>query len=324
MSTTLRLYDADSVIHSITPVFEAYWRFARARFDLWERRANQRNDLSSCDPILERYRFTNSYRVLDRVSQYLIGEVQNSEVTEFAIEDIVFRTLLFKIFNKIDTWELIRDQLGSVVRHNRLVFQEVERILGKARSSSATIYSSAYIMPSPKFGKVFKHENHISMLKFIMEEKLDDLRRATSLKDLYLALLSVPGLGPFLAFQYATDLNYSYHFCFSESDFVVAGPGAHDGLSKCFTAYSKKSAEQVILATCEQQDMWFEHYGVEPVRLNGRKLQPIDCQNLFCEISKYSRVSHPHIEGIAKRKRIKQVYKRSVRPLPQLRLPACW
>jgi hypothetical protein len=38
-------------------------------------------------------------------------------------------------------------------------------------------------------------------------------------------------------------------------------------------------------------------------------LQLIDCQNLFCEISKYTRVSHPEISGLSGRTRIKQMFK---------------
>ena len=41
----------------------------------------------------------------------------------------------------------------------------------------------------------------------------------------------------------------------------------------------------------------------------GRRLQLIDCQNLFCEVSKYARVKHPEIKGVGSRSRIKQVYR---------------
>ena len=52
------------------------------------------------------------------------------------------------------------------------------------------------------------------------------LARASSLATVYQKILGYPGLGPFLAFQYAIDLNYSTLIDFNESDFVVAGPGA--------------------------------------------------------------------------------------------------
>ena len=40
--------------------------------------------------------------------------------------------------------------------------------------------------------------------------------------------------------------------------------------------------------------------------LNGRRLQLIDCQNLFCEVDKYARLAHPEITGYSGRSRIRQ------------------
>jgi len=51
------------------------------------------------------YRFTNVYRASDRVSQYLIRRViYEGDQSE---EEVFFRTLLFKIFNRIETWEIL-------------------------------------------------------------------------------------------------------------------------------------------------------------------------------------------------------------------------
>ena len=53
------------------------------------------------DPILRDHRFTNAYRAADRVSQFLIREVIYGEGAPQTTEDVVFRILLFKLFNKI-------------------------------------------------------------------------------------------------------------------------------------------------------------------------------------------------------------------------------
>src|SRR5258708_25687015 len=42
--------------------------------------------------------------------------------------------------------------------------------------------------------------------------------------------------------------------------------------------------------------------------LGGRRLQLIDCQNLFCEIDKYARMVHPEIQTQTKRTRIKHKF----------------
>lgn len=49
----------------------------------------------------------------------------------------------------------------------------------------------------------------------------------------------------------------------------------------------------------------------------------IDVQNLFCEVSKYTRVSHPHLGGLAGRTRIKQKFRPSG-PLEQPFYPPKW
>ena len=58
----------------------------------------------------------------------------------------------------------------------------------------------------------------------------------------------------------------------------------------------------------EYQEYELERHGLSFHNLFGRRLQPIDCQNLFCEISKYARVAHPEIKGKAGRTQIKQKY----------------
>jgi hypothetical protein len=41
----------------------------------------------------------------------------------------------------------------------------------------------------------------------------------------------------------------------------------------------------------------------------------VDCQNLFCEVSKHARCGHPDVGGLAGRTRIKQKYRMDPRPL---------
>ncbi|WP_257640992.1 nucleotide kinase domain-containing protein [Acetobacter okinawensis] len=112
-------------------------------------------------------------------------------------------------------------------------------------------------------------------------------------------------------------LNYSAMLDHDEADLVVAGPGAINGISKCFrdTEGRGRSAETVIRWVYERQNLEFAQRGLDFPGLFGRPLQPVDCQNLFCEISKYARTAHPDISGISGRTRIKQSYEATNRPL---------
>lgn len=307
-----------------TGVFDTYWRFAAERLAIYFRRQQGQQSAWTSDPILNSYRFTNTYRAADRISQYLIKEIQYNSDRSQEPEEIFFRTVLFKIFNKIETWELLESRHGPI-NWSDVRLESLDCTLSDLLARGNRIYSAAYIMPAPAFGAQRKHTNHLKLVAAMMEDRLAiRLQQAPSFEAVYASILRYRSLGPFLAFQYAIDLNYSALLNFNESDFVIAGPGALDGISKCFVSTGGLSPEQLIYWVASRQKEEFHARGIDFPGLFGRPLQPVDCQNLFCEISKYARVAHPEVTGIAKRVRIKQGYKRDNRPLPAPMFPPKW
>jgi hypothetical protein len=307
-----------------TPVFESYWRFAAERQAMYFRRMADPIGPWTKDPILASFRFTNAYRASDRVSQYLIREIQYHPDRPSRPPEVFFRTILFKLFNHVETWEELERRHGPLV-WDRVDLNILAKTLDHMMDRGTKLYSAAYIMPSPAFGHKRKHANHLALLARMMDDRLPDrICQAPTLQDVYAMLLSYPGIGPFLAFQYAIDLNYAAFLTHPESEFVVAGPGAADGIAKCFTNTGGRSAEDVICWVYERQEEAFRSAGVKFQTLFGRRLQPIDCQNLFCEISKYARVAHPDVRGLTGRTRIKQLYRQAVEPLPAPMFPPRW
>ena len=227
-----------------------------------------------------------------------------------------FRTILFKLFNKIETWELLQRALGTI-SYDEFSFCRYDQVLTAAISSKTRIYSAAYIMPSgtSAFGYRSKHRNHLSLLSRMMEDEVPrQIAGVASMKQAFEILKSYPMIGEFLGYQFVTDLNYSEICDFSEMEFVIAGPGAFDGIHKCFSDLGGLNESEIIRLITERQEYEFERLGLKFRSLCGRHLQLIDCQNLFCEVSKYARVTHPGIKGSNDRSRIKQVY----RPLGKL------
>ena len=88
-----------------TPIFDTYWEFATKRQEIFMKRVAGECPPWTSDPIIKNYRFTNVYRASDRVSQYLIRNVIYNGSQN--LEDIFFRVILFKVFNKIETWKSI-------------------------------------------------------------------------------------------------------------------------------------------------------------------------------------------------------------------------
>src|SRR5262245_25618179 len=98
-----------------TPVFESYWRFAAERQAIYFRRMTDPVGPWTNDPILATFRFTNAYRASDRVSQYLIREIQYRSDRPSRPSEVFFRTILFKLFNRVETWEALERRFGPLI-----------------------------------------------------------------------------------------------------------------------------------------------------------------------------------------------------------------
>ncbi len=298
-----------------TPVFDSYWRFASERQEMFMRRVLGSAPPWTEDPILSVHRFTNTYRASDRVSQYLIRHViyEGSQKAE----EVFFRTILFKLFNKIETWESLRSKLGAL-SWREFSFDAYAKVLDRLLGEGARVYSAAYIMPSPAFGSPRKHRNHLRLVEHMMADGAPKrLAKVGSLRGAFELLRGYPSLGDFLAFQFAIDVNYSEITDFSEMESVVAGPGARDGISKCFRDTAGLTEAEIIQIMAERAGEEFQRLGMKFQSLWGRSLQLIDCQNVFCEVGKYARVAHPEVEGESGRTRIKQKYTPRPMPIPQ-------
>jgi len=296
-----------------TEVYNSYWRFAAERQDIFFRKLNGDPSPWTKDPILAKYKFTNVYRASDRVSQYLIRNVIYTGSQ--SIGEVFFRILLFKVFNRIETWELLKKELGEVTCLE-YSFKKYDDILTTALSSGERIFSAAYIMPSgnKSFGHPKKHRNLLLLIEKMIEDEIPNRLSATkSMQKAFEILNSYPMIGDFLAYQYLIDINYSNLTNYSENEFVMPGPGARDGIRKCFKDLGGLNEVEIIKLMADRQEEEFTRLGLDFKTLWSRPLQLIDCQGLFCEIDKYARMAYPEIQS--RRKRIKQIYKPKTTPI---------
>jgi len=304
-----------------SPLFESYWRFAAERHRVYERRLAGLPAPWTSDPVLSTYRFTNVFRAADRVSQYLIRDViyQGDQ----ASDEVVLRILLFKLFNKIETWQLLLREFGDMSLSTFDV-ETADHVLGDARARRQRIYSNAYIVPPIAGSDGVKHRGHLRLIASMIDDDLPGrIRDSGTMEEVFLLLRSYPGIGNFLAYQFTVDINYSTVTNHDEDEYVAPGPGALDGISKVYPDADLRDAAGVIRRMTDEQEKWFSHYGLMFDGLFGRRLHLIDVQNLFCEISKYARVAHPEIQGVSGRTRIKQSF-RPAGPVPAPYFPPKW
>ena len=219
------------------------------------------------DPVIATYRFTNAYRAADRVSQYLIGSVQYNR--KWGWLDTFVRSLVFKIFNRIDIWRYLLTEIGEPdcdLLFDGAIDAALEKVAG-----TQPIYSAAYIMPPPRSSSGPKYMRHLSLLRGMVNDRAHiEIQDAPTMASAYGCLRRYESIGTFLAYQFTTDLNYSRYLDFSENEFAVPGPGALRGLRKCFSDSGGLSDSDLLRWTAERQH---EEFGRRRP-LVGRSLGP--------------------------------------------------
>lgn len=304
-------------------VYDSYWWFAAERQRIFERRAAGDAGPWTQDPILQRFKFCNTFRASDRVSQYLIAQViYGPSAADLPPEDVFLRIVLFRLFSKEDTWEALEQATGGV-RRCTLDVERLAGVLDQLRQRQA-IYTNAFILCAhDAYGHRTKHRNHLELVQrmFAPGALGADLARASSLEDVVVSLQQWPMIGPFMGYQLAIDLNYSDRLNFDEDDFTLPGPGAVRGLRKVFTDFAGHTPAQLIKRMVDRQEHEFDRLGLPWSGLFGRRLHAIDCQGLFCETDKYARAKFPELKS--NRVRIKQEF-RQPKPALELFYPPKW
>ena len=304
-------------------VYDIYWKFAAKRHQAFLKRYLGETPPWSDDVILQEYKFCNVFRVLDRVSQYMVREVCYSK-EKCKPEDILFQITAFRTFSRIETWERLREILGHSPNLEDLASGDFERALSRMRQSGETLYTGAFILcANDAYGRGFKHLNHIELFRhmFLIDDVATELLMASSLEAVYHILHRYPLYGDFMAYQTAIDINYSDLVHFSENDFTMPGPGAMRGIKKIFTSLGGYTPAETVLWMVERQNEEFSRLGLEFEGLWGRKITAVDAQNLFCEVDKYCREYAPKLSS--NRTRIKSRFKPQAAP-PSIFLPPKW
>ena len=288
-------------------VYDLYWYFACERQNIFWKKLNGDVAPWTEDKILQTFKFCNSYRVNDRVSQYLLRHViYNGK--KYSYGNMIFRIVLFKLFNKESTWELLKNNFEEITLKSFKI-KEYSKVLENAISRGTKIYNDAYISCANKaFGYDRKHDNHLALLnKMFVEDKIQDkIVNCKTMEEAFYIIKSYPLIGNFMAYQLVTDINYSEVVNWQEDEFTVAGPGSLRGIKKCFISRGKMSNEDIIQYMYEHQDEEFKRLNLNFKRIGNRPLQLIDCQNIFCELDKYCRQALPDLKS--NRTKIKKKY----------------
>ena len=181
-----------------------------------------------------------------------------------------FRTLLFKIFNRISTWQLLTSAAGPGARGRNTTSPATTRSSTSACAAESGSTRRPTSCPPPPLGEARKHRNHLRLAG------ADDARpgagpsgRAATMEEAFNVLARLPGHRRLPGLPVPDRPELRAGLGFSEMDFVVPGPGARDGIRKCFGPAAGGIEAEVIRYMADTQEEHFERLGLRVRRAPG-------------------------------------------------------
>lgn len=280
--------------------FKYYMYFISERMDIfWSRKYNFPKPYTT-DKIMQDHKFTNTYRVLDRSSQYLIHHVI-SEENQYTKEEMVFRILLYKHFNLPSTWDMLIERFGDI---NCLTSEEdLVEFFRQKTEEGCVLYSNAYMITASfmrstdimgRFGLVPGMPKYQSYMRLLYKGLWEDgimklILESKTQKECFDSLMKLVGVADFLAYQFVQDLNYTSFFNFDDNEYCAAGPGTQRGIERCFDIVGKPDYGEIVKWVYTNFKDLCNQYDAHFLPLPNHPLQVPDLSNCFCETDKYLR-----------------------------------
>ena len=264
------------------------------------------------DPVLREFRFTNVRREHDRETKWVIDNIAKNNA--LCYEDKLLNLILFRLFNKHETAELIhipiRFQDFSEGRtwdpekyrciFERAIKEDPKRILFTGAFITGGL-KRALKQYLPKEDPKNSMEMRVlwCIKALINDDVVKKIKSSKDQKEVFDVLCKYDGLGEFLSYQIFVDFTYIKEFPFSENEFVVAGPGCKKGLDCLFIDRGGMTYEECLFWLRDNIDNLFISYGFNwspkamfrDIPTYDRYMNVMSLENCFCELSKYIRAT---------------------------------
>src|SRR5208282_924999 len=232
------------------------------------------------DSILQRYRFCNSYRELDKVTQWIAEHWRDNHYDN---PEVWFAMTVARLVNWPDTLE----ELGYPVPFDPMHFIEV---LERRKQAKEKVFTGVYIVPA-KAGFSSKAKYLASeVLNPMWCQRNDITESARTLAEFHEQLMKYNGMGSFLAGQVVCDTKYTSLLKNSVDwwDWACSGPGSKRGLNRVMN-YPVNQSWQGSMWSDTMSDLRRQ---IKPLitEVGMPEIHMQDLQNCLCEFDKYERV----------------------------------
>jgi hypothetical protein len=236
------------------------------------------------DAILQKYKFCNVYRELDKGTIYYVENISKGRTGA----DLVFATIIYRIINNplYFGYNPI-PHLGDKTTIDSHITNMHEWVNGGNR-----LRSDAYLCNLPgKAKEVFRMQDAIYDLlgEEYMISLTQYLKRAVDLKSAWWVLrkMRVPGCGKFISYEIVCDLMLVGFLPFTENDWANAGPGALAMIEKMIPGANPLVAMQWLQLN---QDKYLKEWPYKKLSLRS-------IEHNLCEFRKYKSLNGGPVRG---------------------------
>lgn len=201
-----------------------YFAMARERYTMFLKRQAGEKAPWTKDYILRNYRFCNVFREDDAVTKWFAEHVRGPMSDE---PEVVFAAYSFRFFNTVRTGE-------RMLENNLFRDWNGERAM-RCLADLKPLVTAAYMIKSPIGMKKLPGLVEVMNIGWgARHEIYDHMRSTRSLEQSHKKLCGYYYVGPFMAYEFVTDLRHT-HVLSDAMDIMTwanPGPGASRGLSR--------------------------------------------------------------------------------------------
>lgn len=296
-----------------------FFAYARERHKITLRRAHGEPAAWTRDPILQKYRFTNVYRELDKTTVWYRKNVR--ERYDGSAE-VLLATVLFRMFNRIEVGEAIFCQMDMETTPPSTAFEQYlvtseTRILRHAITTyvgkKGPFATGAYIISSPpgmsKLDGILELVDNLNKGSAILGLSDEPLswcilagmllkdRNTQSLEMVFNWIKQFPYFGKFHSYEIVTDLRHTklLKSAPDKMSWCNIGPGAKRGINRVMGRDKKAniSTEQMLdemkILLKMSRDAQYWPQGLRVVA-EYPKWEMREVEHTLCEFDKYMRV----------------------------------
>lgn len=223
-----------------------YCEYTRERAKVYYHRHLLKDGYETSDEFLQKYKFTNVNRRLDRGSKYLIDACLDR--TDLLTVDKVLNAFLFRCVNLPEACEA----MGFPIVFSKWSLCGLDEAIELSNNESGPSQSNAYFLSSigmsankavkSLFKEAGRHQEAENRLATKASRALFTYSHVSVILNAYVMankglheesislLQSIPSVGKFISYQVWVDWSYMPESTFDDNEYVVSGPGCDAGI----------------------------------------------------------------------------------------------